>query len=397
MNASTDADKRNHYRVWHAYLRYEYARQTEGFNDLNELAKHNDTRSDACFYLGLLYERLKEFDKAIDSYRTASETAPPGIKASRIVSLAEAYGSAGQRISAISTLCTALPTFSSATDLSIIYRGLASIFADKADVELRALALELALENDPQDKDLRFKVAFAYSSNDLRDLALFHYSALLSVDSNNVMALNNIGVEYQNLGMTLNAVRHYRRAFDQKETLAGANLAYLLMNAGFYKEARETLDEAKSVKEPHPNVGSAIAALAQKNDGETENAKRILDRAVAEQKFMKAFARLRFTIASDTFAGLWTAPDGQTFEIVRVGERLSATWKVGKNKHDLSGTVAGQTAKIAYSVNPEGFTIVGYRNVKGYAYLANNGQQLRWMVFDSGVPEFAQFNRVPVT
>jgi len=397
LAAEKDPTKRDDQTIWHAYLQYTYGKQKKGLEDLQRLAGEPKTKSQATFYLATLYEQINEFEKAIESYRIAAESAPSDLKPGRLVRLAGAYAASGQLDTAISTLTEALNKFPEPKDKATLYQGIASIFETRKDEEARAIALELALECAPHDTDLRFRAAYAYSSSGLRDLALFHYNAELATKPKESAGLNNIGVEYQHFGMSIGAVRHYRSALKEKSTLAGANLAYLLMNAGFYDEAKTLLDEVKNEKDPHPNVGSAMAALAQKEEAETESKKKILDRALEEQRFIKEFGRLRFAGSPDHFAGKWTSTDGQTFELVRDGAKLGATWLVGKNKKDkkeLTGTFVRGGAKIEVSVTPEHILLGGFKRLKGYAYAFDGGQRFRWMLFDGQVPEFGDFTRV---
>jgi tetratricopeptide (TPR) repeat protein len=394
IEAETEQPKRDEHSVWHAYLQYTYGKRAKGLEELQRLAAEPKTKSEATFYLGGLYQQLNEFGKAIESYRLAAESAPTDLKPARLVKLASAHAASGEVDVALSILTGGLDRFHDAKHRATLYQGIAGVFEARKDQETRAIALELALECDPHDTDLRFQTAYAYSNSGLRDLALFHYTAELAAKPNESWGLNNLGVECQHFGMPLAAVRYYRSALKQKNTLGGANLAYLLMNAGFEEEARKLLDEVKNEKDVHPNVASAIAALAQKEQAEEETRKKILDRAVEEQRFIKQFGRLRLTGSPDHFAGKWTSADGQTFELVRKETKLTGIWMVEKTKRELTGTLTNGTAKIELSITPEHIFLSGYRRLKGYAYVSHEGQRFRWMLFDGQVPEFAEFIRI---
>lgn len=395
MVAETDPIKKDKHEVFHAYLQYTHAKQAEGLTQLERLSKEPRTRSQASFYLGVLYDRIKEFDKAIEAYRVSVETAEADLKPSRIVSLARAHVAAGHIEPALAILSNALKEFPDKTHQALLYEGIAAVYAAIDNDEMRALALELAIDCDPHNSDLRFRAAFSYSKQGLRDLALFHYTAQLAVKPNEPNVLNNLGVEYQNLGMPIKAVTHYRRAFQNKETLAGSNLAYLFMNAGFSKEAKEILDEAKSEKDPHPNVATAISTLAERTENEQANTTKVLDRALREQTFLKEYARLRLRTLSDDFAGTWKNSNAEILQIVCEDGKLTATWTFDKAKKELSGTIINKTAKVRLRVTPDDWVFKGgMRDVDGYAYTSLDGQRLQWMLFDNHVPEFAQLMRV---
>src|SRR5207249_10130607 len=127
--------------------------------------------------------------------------------------------------------------------------------------------------------------------------------------------------------------------------------------------AKNILDEAKGVKDIHPNVGSAIAALSQREEQEETTKRDILERAQREQKFLKDYALRYFKDLPDSFAGEWKTVDGQVITITKEGRTIKATWSHEKKKNALSGSVTNQSAKIAVKSNPEN-EILGFLNKK---------------------------------
>lgn len=393
MDVEQDPTKRRANEVWHAYLQYTYAERTSGFDELIRFAKAPETQSQASFFLGLSYQRLKEFDKAVEAFKKSAETAPSEMKPNRLVSLAEAYASSGSPELGITTLIDALRECAQ-DQRFILYEGLASAFEKSGDQEMRALALELAVDNRPQDTDLRFKAAWSYSKSGLNDLAFLHYTAELAAESDAVAALNNLGVLCENFDLPISAVDNYRQAFKNKHSLAGANLAYQFLEAGFSSEAKKILDEAKEMKNPHQNVASALATLAQRQDGEQEAKTKILEYAQREQKFMKDYANLYFTRASDHFSGQWRTADGEKLSIVKQDSRITAGWSHAKRKKELSGFVTNRTAKIRVKSSLEGTLLfTDPKDFSVYAFTADVNH-MSWLWFDSGAPTFVSFERV---
>jgi len=390
-----DDAKRAGHEVSHAYLRYTYAEDLNAFNELVRLSALPNTESEASFYLGLSYERLKDFDKAVEALQKSVDTAPADVKPHRFVSLAQAIAANGKPEQAVATLVDSLANFPDRKEQVILYEGLAGIFEKTGDQEMRALSLELALEGKPQDTELRFSAAWSYSKHGFRDMSLLHYSAEVSAKSD-ASALNNLGVAYENFGLPINAVRNYRRAFEDKNTLAAANLAYQFLEAGFYSDAKDILDKAKVMQDLHPNVGSAIAALSEREEKEAATKKEILARAQQEQKFIKDYARRYFAKASDYFSGQWKSIDGGVIALAKDDRAVSATWVHEKKKHQMSGLVTNRTAKITLKSNPED-EILGFLSVterSGYAYTSDDGQQMFWLLFEKQLPVFMSFSRV---
>src|SRR5438552_16496994 len=108
---------------------------------------------------------------------------------------------------------------------------------------------------------------------------------------------------------------------------------------------------------------------------------------------MKEFGRLCFTASRDNFAGSWRNADGESFQVLRDGAKMTAVWTAGKDKKELSGTVTNQTAKITFTIRPENVLSVGFKHLTGYACTFDGGQRFQWMLFDNNIPEFTEFTR----
>ena len=68
---------------------------------------------------------------------------------------------------------------------------------------------------------------------------MMHYRTLLKFEPNNTGALNNIAILYGEGDMPINGVGSYKKAIQNGNALAAANLAYQYMDAGFADEARK--------------------------------------------------------------------------------------------------------------------------------------------------------------
>ena len=144
----------------------------------------------------------------------------------------------------------------------------------------RGLALyELAIHLAPADSSLRFEVAHALSDAGAEPGALLHYSDLLARDSTHDSAFNNFGVSASNLGMKAISVDSYKRAEMLGNTLAAANLAWVLINAGFLGDARAQLEPHVKNPQAHRNVLGALGGLAKKRDEEEGRRESILKQA----------------------------------------------------------------------------------------------------------------------
>jgi len=221
-----------------------------------------------------------------------------------------------------------------------------------------------------------------------------HYRSALFFDPKNAGALNNLGVAYQNLTMPIHAVSAYQKAVEEGTTLASANLAYLLMNAGFANEAQQILDKAKSSTQVHANVGSALATLSQKKSSEDDQKKQMIDAATNQQEFLRACGGEFFgSTTKYDFHGKWTRDDGTSIDATQAGQDITMTWSLASKEYELTGIVSGNAALVSYRKMDYGYldpsVKLGFKEVsKGYAVLTEQGSKLKVMLYENGSPSF---------
>lgn len=397
--------KKKEYELYRYQWRFLYLGDTQAFDKLKELTGLAEVRSLAYTMIGGAYRQLNEFEKAAQAFQASlTDDCPSDARAARTVQLAECYAKEGQVPLGLDTLMSALSRFNDAEDLTTIYTGIAGIYDSSGNQELRALAIEKAVELKPSDTDLRFKAAWAYSSHGLRDLALYHYKTILDFKPEADGVLNNLGVEFEHFKLPIHAVRNYEKAFALKNTLAAANLAYQYMEAGFFSQAKDVLGKAKAEADVHPNVGSAMASLSQKEETEREKTDAILKKASEKQKFLKRFAEGYFVQEQkeSSFAGTWRSAGGQQFSVDQRGDLISANWIHSDEKRELSGSVLNRGAKIRIktSSTKHAATLLGSlgglfddTEGTGYAYVSKDGRTMVWMLLLEAGPSFTTFTR----
>ena len=84
-----------------------------------------------------------------------------------------------------------LASVSSPAAAAELYQGLASLYEEEGNHELRAIAVEKALEARPEDTSMRFNAAYSFSEKGFAALALLHYSTLRRFKPDHATALNN--------------------------------------------------------------------------------------------------------------------------------------------------------------------------------------------------------------
>lgn len=118
-------------------------------------------------------------------------------------------------------------------------------------------ALELAALAQPYDEDLRFKIGYAYAQMNAQRMAWWHYSKISSGPGSR----NNMGIALDTIDCPIRAVAAFRESERLGNSLAAANLAYRLLDAGFSEEANKLLSAARATETPHRNVSVAIGEI----------------------------------------------------------------------------------------------------------------------------------------
>ncbi len=384
-------------------LRFEYAGDGAALGKLQELAKHEEVTSYAHRQLGLCYEKVNDFERAVEAFEISAQTSRT--EWGRAFSIGKASSclyKAGKGQEALGKLMREIAGFTEPEAVAHLYESLASLYEVSRDWDLRALALEKAIEIKPNETTLQFHAAYSYGENKLNALSLLHYKTLLRFDPNERMALNNLAVEYERLEMPIRSVSMYKKSFAQKETLAAANLAFRLINAGFLGEAKEILDEAKKQEKIHPNIGKAIAALSEKDKEEQNTEDESLRLATEQQGFTRLFAEAYFIERSDlpTFPGVWRSADGVEMTMTQIGNQIEAHWMRGDDKkYKFVGQVCNRAAKITSERVVEGRTLFAGllgsgKESHGYVYLSPTGEKMFIMNMKEHKHSFLTLDRI---
>ena len=387
QDSTTNAIEKLKNEAFYLWLRFHHAGDTFALAKLEDLAKREEISGNVHYWIGSCYETAGDFEKAARAYEiSAEEPQTEKARASDILSVARCLFRAGKQQDAFTRVTQELGKVTAPDAVSALYEGLAQLYEMAEDPELRAFALEKALESRPNDTSLQFSAAHSYGQKDLDVLALLHYNTLLTFSPDNPGALNNISIQYENLQMPMRSVEFYKKAIELGETLAASNLAYRLMNAGFKGEAAEILDKAKEQKNLHANVGSAIAAISDKEQAETDSEESYLTAAREQQRFLLSFAEAYFRPKPDcpTFAGVWRFPDGTDLTMTQEPDQIEAKWVRDETEYKLTGHTSNRAARIktrgVYKgmrrTSLLGSMIRSDEYSRGYIYLTPDGQNL---------------------
>lgn len=200
----------------------------------------------------------------------------------------------------------------------IMYKNISLLAHDNKDWDTFFNYAEYYLKLKPDDNDLRFKLAYAYSDyNDRKKLSFYHYK-ILNNTSNSGMYYNNIGVLYDDFKLNIKSVNSYKKAITFNETLSVANLAQLYINNGFLDEAKQLLSGTEKLKNDgvriHPNVGRVESSLASAEKKENEKEEKIFYDAQKYNQFIVKYAKEYCTLFDadiTKLSGVWATHLGE--------------------------------------------------------------------------------------
>lgn len=332
QNAEGDPEKKLEHELWYQWMRYRKgdADAQRAIQQLEErLADHPKTLNLLRRLDASCYDFSENHLAAAERYKDAAQSSQSEVERARnIGSAAGSLADAGRVAEAHSLPRDTLKTITEPDAQAELYLALAERYAAEGRKEERAIMLEKALVGRPNSVRIHFDAGYAYGEADIRPLSVSHYNKTLGINPKHASALNNIGVAFADLGANKLAVDYYKRAITVGETLASANLAYILMDAGAWEEAAKVLKEAQAAEDIHPNVNNALVKLRAI---ETENE----DRRTAISKLAAEFREFALNYADAmvsgnlqfTPAGEWECANAKAIEIRKLsGNRIEIRW-----------------------------------------------------------------------
>jgi Tfp pilus assembly protein PilF len=381
QNSTDDHKTRLLHEIWFWHCSYLNG-DISAIGKLQQLSKNNEIAGTAHSVLGGCYETAYEFQKAANEYELAAEHGQSDQdRARNLVKSSICYFKLKNKTVAFERLILELREATSNEAKSLLYEGLATLYGLAEDWDLQAVSLEKYIEYNPNNIDKLFQTAYSYSKNNHSLLALIHYRTLLKFKDDSAPALNNIGLLYQELNILMKAVSNYKDSYQQGNTLAGANLAYLYMNAGFVEEAKQILDEAKNNNNLHPNIGKAIADIEEKKEAEDKEVEEYIQIAQQQQQFIRFFADAYFCNEEYpiTLAGNWGKNDEIQFHITQNNDSIQVNWNENNNKTFSGAKKFSFTGKL----NNRGINITQISDsvfAQSYGYISSEYNTIKIML-----------------
>lgn len=311
-------------------IRYDLGKENV-LEDLLGLSNKHPEHPSPHFNLGVLYEDYKLYDKAHSHFMKASELSDEKVnKLAYICRAAKTITKNGKAKEGKELLIEYLRNHSEdVIENYEIFKTLAGLQKEANNFERYFSLAEKAIHLKPTDNDLRFSLAFDYSKKNNHIMAFHHYRILCDSNSS-AFSWNNLGVEFSELDMQGKSVDAYLKSKEEGGTTAVGNLAYKLIDAGYYNMAKDYLREALKDPDSSSNVSKALSKLEGLVENEKTTEEECLRNSSPEMEF-----RLKY---SEAYAqgnnvqvkyGHWKSLHGD-IEIINKGGMFEA-----KGEHEV--------------------------------------------------------------
>jgi len=302
----TDTAKEEKFSITITYMFYKFLN-----GDLNIIDKLNNTLLEnnlgnrdkyiVYYYLGLCYKKANNKEKAIYSFNEAIKSCDyEAEKITCIINISQIHLEYSEYNESKKILLEYLKLVKLDKSKIDIYKELANIYKSEEKNILHVSTLEKAIELCPNDTSLIFDLAYSYSNIDFEKVSIFHYFNLLNYKSNHSTALNNLGVGLKKQDIPIEAVKYYKKAVENNNTLAAGNLAFLYLEAGFYTEALELVNKFKSEEDVEQMLVNAHNSLIRSTQNENKNITDINKIGKNISLFFRNYATTVFAYRKDT-------------------------------------------------------------------------------------------------
>jgi tetratricopeptide (TPR) repeat protein len=327
---------------WAVVLRFSIScGDPDAFNKLKVLADENKNNPKVVEQLGIAYEQIDEYQKAINIFSEARKLLDVNKKEDieRIIEFYERESVClvldNEYEEAIKLLSNLLHRDCFKEHKAKILAGLANLANRKEDIEKFLIYAEGSLNIDPTNTELRFDLAYRYSKKGEDEISLLHYKKLINA-TKSPGGLNNLGVQYNILKLPAKSINSFMKSVENKETLAMANIAERYLNEGFIEDAKREIKKAYELSgegiEVHGNIGYAKNRMEEILEKEKGKEKVILAKAEEERKFRVKYSEVFYCevdIDKEKIDGTWSTSWGD-IKIIFDKEKNSFTGSVEK-------------------------------------------------------------------
>jgi len=380
-------------KAMYLYFLYTTGKDNSAINQLESLLNtvtSEDSKFGILTWLSLCYNESSQlksetalWKEAIESFKSEKYIT------TATVNLAKSLIADEKPTDAKTLLVSRLQNVTSKDDKSILFSALSNVEKKLGKKLLSVYCKDKSLDFDPDNRDELFNSAHQANEEKINELSISNYVTLLRLDPNNSSALNNLGVCAQELNLKIKAVEKYKASSNLNQTLAMANQGYMLLDAGFIKEAEDIAKKAIQMDKPHENVYSLLKRLSELQKEQDSKWDDFVNSAKSRQKFIRNYTNAYYFKTDNNFEGEWLTQNGIDVSLSIRDQKLEASWRGPENEHSndlyltkFSGVITNSSFKGKYKKTKEGsesHTLLGsfsMADFECFGYISDDGQLL---------------------
>ena len=374
-----------------------------------------EQRSIGYKYLGLSQKYAKQFTKSIEAFKMSIELTKSESEICTLISyISQSYLDDNAYDESKKIILDYIPRVKEDTNKSDLYLQLSKVYDHLKDNFLKSIALEKASSLKGNDISYLFDSAYCYGETDFKEASISKYFNLLNLNSKHENALNNQGVNFQNLKLHLKSTEYYLQALEVGSSLAASNLAYKYIDAGLANEATNLFKQFIEKPSPHKNLIMAQSKLLNELESQQKKADQFLELG---QNYSRFFGKYGFHYFEDNnisefIDDKWTDLSNNRITVQIKNCQLLISWEqpnsvIGSNDiFSITGQINNSACQIVFDFpavkNPEYWELVADKNKKpsriikkysGYCYLDLTHAIIEILYKSDEVYKFKEINK----
>ncbi|EOB6242440.1 tetratricopeptide repeat protein [Vibrio vulnificus] len=361
QHQGNEGDDKQLYRdkTFFLIMMFEAGYGVEAISELERHAKNAEDEKqklDALVQLSKFLIRDKQYDRAIDMWLSARNDILNNELAIKLeIAMAEVYLNKGEPSTSKDHLINALRSSDDANTRADVYKMLAEAEKKLGNSDLAACCLDRYTQLRPDDLNGLFASAYSAAETNITELAVYNYELLVNRCPSHPFAWNNLGVEAQKLNFPISSVNNYKKATEQENSLAMANLGYKLLHAGYTDEAENYARKAQEYESVHQNVYKLLSDIEWQKETEQTRWNELQATSYKKQALYRKFTEKHYLGVPQNFVGTWVL-ESEGCEIVidtchYVDKQWTTTMNEGekiKAEYSLVGRIYGEAIIATY-------------------------------------------------
>jgi tetratricopeptide (TPR) repeat protein len=355
-------------RGFYQYLMFVKAKDNSAIEELRELARKaytEDSKFNSLVWLSFCFELGMEYEKQVVLWNSALiEIKSEKLKNKIIINLTIALNDNAKSTEAKNVLVKRLLATVDNDQKSALYETLSTVEKSLGQKSLSIYCSDKALEFDANNREKLFDSAYEASEEGFNEISISNYIKLLKIDSDNSLAINNLGVKAQEADLNIKAIEHFKKSSGHNNTLAMANQGYALLRAGFGDEAKELANRALKADKPHENIYSLVTAINEAREEEGKKWAELQEKSLERQKIIRRYTGQFYHGNPKLLEGDWVVGNASTAKITISHGRISASWgesaaifESGSFTAGINGRVSGSTFEGEFTRKRDGGSV----------------------------------------